>query len=189
MDLRIRKAPFGPTGKMLFSLMVAEVIAIWIITLFAVYSLPSVVPTHFSLNGTPDAYGASSMYLLVGTLMSIAPLILLIVCYFRYTLINEYPYLVNMPIFFAKINRIKENRRSYWINKYFEIYLAVGAYISVILLLMVVILFLGASSDFLTGMSVMIVLILSIIIVIGAWLLVLRNISHGMDAEIRGKRK
>lgn len=185
----IQKIPYAGRGRSLFALMIAEFIAIWIVILFAVHTLPSVVPTHFNLNGMPDAYGSSSTYLLVGGLLSIAPLIIMLVAYYRFTLINDYPYLVNMPYFYSKIQRMKPNRQSYWINRYFEIYLALGAYISAVLFVLVVMLYSASMSNFFSGLGLVLAMMLALVGVIILWLWILRSMSKEMDAELGRKRK
>jgi hypothetical protein len=52
--------------------------------------------------------------------MLIAPVILLLIFKYRYTLINKYPFLINIPAFYMKVARLPPEDRGYWVEKYFE---------------------------------------------------------------------
>ncbi len=135
----IRPEPFGKEGKNWILMSLIIVILMWAVSLYAYFTLPDIIPTHFGLKGKPDAYGSKTIFLILPVLFNLAPAIILIMVKFRFILINKYPYLINLPGFFVNIEKISEERRPYWFNKYFELILkfnlALSIYLFVLLLL------------------------------------------------------
>jgi len=121
--MQIQPAELTSRGKLLAKLNVLAVIFLWIYPLFFQSLLPETVPVHFNLEGKPDRQGSKEELLLIPLSLSIAPLIILLATKYRFTLINRYPYLVNLPSFYINIGKIKPERRSYWVNRYFELLL------------------------------------------------------------------
>lgn len=135
----IKPNPFNKEGKKWILMSLLIVILMWAISLYAYFTLPDIIPTHFGLKGKPDAYGSKTSFLIVPVLLSLAPVIILVMVKFRFVLINKYPYLINLPGFFVHIEKIPEDRRSYWFNRYFELILkfnfALTIYLFVLLLM------------------------------------------------------
>jgi len=186
-SIQIKKQPFERHATVMFYLILSELISIWIVTIAATYMLNGLVPTHFNLNGLPDAYGPSSNFLIIGITFSIAPIIVMLIVFFRFELVNKYPYLINMPAFYSNIRDIKPSRRSYWVNKYFEIMLAVGVYITGILLILAMGIYLGTKTGQLNSLIIFGPIALIIVVVVGL-LFALRNIYRRMQAEIKQKK-
>jgi uncharacterized membrane protein len=134
MKLTVSPTPFDPLGRAFVALIVVFLLLIWMTGLYAYTALPDRIPTHFDLSGKPDAFGNRLTFLLLPVAFSVAPLIILLVVRFRFTLVNRFPYLINLPAFFAQIGQLPEERRSYWLNKYFEFVAAVGVAVSAFLL-------------------------------------------------------
>lgn len=109
--------------------------AIWGVSIYGYYTLPEKVPTHFGFSGKPDSFGTKDTFLYLPTAFSLAPLIFLLVIRYRFTLINKYPYLINLPAFFSILESPSESR-AYWLNRYFELVLMLGAALVVFLLVM-----------------------------------------------------
>jgi uncharacterized membrane protein len=63
------------------------VAALWMITLFAFYHLPKIIPTHFNSKGQVDDYGNKLSILIL-------PIIATVI-YLGLTLLNKYPHLFN----------------------------------------------------------------------------------------------
>lgn len=156
---------------------------IWLVSIYAYFDLPAEVPTHFGFTGRPTSYGNKATFLLLPILFSIAPVIFLLIIRFRFTLINKYPYLVNLPAFFTNINKIEENRRSFWINKYFELTAAVGTGITFFLLYLVLMIYKGSLDGCLPSWFVITVFLLPAAILV-PFLFALRSLSKRMKAEI-----
>jgi len=110
MKTMIPPTPFDKKGKTFTLVLVLTLAAIWLVSIYAYFDLPAEVPTHFGFTGRPTSYGNKATFLLLPFLFSIAPVIFLLIIRFRFTLINKYPYLVNLPAFFTNINKIEENR-------------------------------------------------------------------------------
>ncbi len=120
---------------------------IWATGLYAYMSIKGVIPTHFGPSGQPDAYGSSEVFLIVTPLISIAPVAIILVARYRFTLVNKYPYLVNLPAFYAYITRVPFERRGYWINRYFEAMLAIGAFLTLYFNLLLLEIYLGTVQE------------------------------------------
>jgi uncharacterized membrane protein len=156
---------------------------IWMTGIYAYSALPDRIPTHFDISGKPDAFGNRVTFLLLPIAFSLAPLIILLIIRFRFTLVNRFPYLVNLPAFFTQIGRLPEDRQTYWLNKYFEFVAAVGVAVSAFLLA----LFLGIYSGTLEGempwwFTAMTVAIPIIFVV--AFIIALRAMSLRLQDEI-----
>ena len=117
-------------------LILLGLLSIWIFTSYAYIILPNIIPTHFEMNGKPNEYGNKSSLFILALALSIGPIIFLLVTKYRFTLINKYPYLLNLPAFFVYLTKLKNKKRSIWFNKYFEILLCFGAALTFSLLLM-----------------------------------------------------
>ena len=104
----------------------------WSLGLYAYLSLKGLIPLHFGLSGRPDRFGSGIEFLIITPLLTIAPVIILGTTRYRFTLVNKYPYLINLPAFFAYIFGTPFERRGYWVNKYIEAVLAVGVCVSLL---------------------------------------------------------
>jgi uncharacterized membrane protein YhdT len=129
----IRPTSLSKHGRILIGILLFFFALIWAVGLYAYFTLPERVPTHFGFSGKPDSFGTKSIFLLLPLAFSIAPLIFLVVIKYRFTLINRYPYLINLPAFFA-IFELPSERRGYWLNRYFELVLVLGVALVVFLL-------------------------------------------------------
>ncbi len=131
----IKPTPLSTRGRVLIGVMVLFFVMIWGVSLYAYYTLPERVPTHFGFSGKPDSIGTKDTFLFLPFAFSLAPLIFLLVVRYRYTLINRYPFLVNLPVFFA-ILELPSEKRAYWLNRYFELVLMLGVALVIFLLVM-----------------------------------------------------
>ncbi len=131
----------------LILIIIAGLAAIWGIAVYGFFTLPNTIPTHFGLNGQPNAYGSGSALLLIAAVLSIAPIIIILTVVFRYTLITKYPYLINLPAFYYNINKIHYAKRGVWINKYFKVVLVVGVIVVLITLLIILGVYTSALAD------------------------------------------
>jgi uncharacterized membrane protein len=147
MNNQINSEPLSRTGKILVALTILGLVAIWIFAIYAYLTLPKEVPVHFGFKGEPTRYGSKSAFLIVPVAFSIAPVIFLLLTKFRFTLINRYPYLINLPAFFTNISKIPEKKRGFWVNKYFEAVLCLGAVLTFSLFIMELGIYLGKISS------------------------------------------
>ncbi len=122
-----KKLPFGEKGKAMQMFLLTEILIILAVGVVGYFKFPIFIPVHY-VNGVPSAYGQSWFFPLTAIILSIAPILVLIAVRLRYTLLNKYPYFINMPAFYySELSRLKREKRSYWVNKYFELVLGVGA--------------------------------------------------------------
>ncbi len=130
-----KKLEFGNKGKALETFLLTEILIILIVGIIGYFRFPVYIPVHY-FNGIPNAYGQSIFFPLTAVILSIAPIIVLLISRFRYKLLNKYPYFINMPAFYySEISRFKREKRSYWVNKYFELVLGIGASIGGLMLI------------------------------------------------------
>ncbi|MGC8479708.1 MAG: hypothetical protein ACP5M9_03510 [Candidatus Micrarchaeia archaeon] len=130
-----KKLPFGQKGKALESFLLTEILIILVVGIIGYYRFPIYIPVHY-FNGIPNAYGQSIFFPLTALILSIPPLIVFLISRYRYTLLNKYPYFINMPAFYySEITRFKRDKKSIWVNKYFEVVLGVGTSIGAMMLI------------------------------------------------------
>jgi hypothetical protein len=130
-----KRLEFGSKGKALETFLLTEILIILVVGIVGYFRFPVYIPVHY-FNGIPNAYGQSIFFPLTAVILSIAPIIVLLISKFRYTLLNKYPYFINMPVFYySEISRFKREKRSYWVNKYFELVLGIGASIGGLMLI------------------------------------------------------
>ncbi|MGC8479615.1 MAG: DUF1648 domain-containing protein [Candidatus Micrarchaeia archaeon] len=99
-------------------------------------ALPNTVAIHYGLNGQPNAYGPKAALLIPTTLLILITFLFILILRFRYTLIEKYPYLINLPSFVYKIGFEKNKKvKSELINKVFTVYTLSILYISILNLL------------------------------------------------------
>lgn len=183
MKLAVPPAPFGPLGRTFVTLNILALVLIWIASLFAFTTLPERVPTHFGISGQPDAFGSKTTFLILPLAFSIAPVILLLVIRYRFALVNRFPYLVNLPAFFSQIGQLPEERRSYWLNKYFEFIAAVGVAISAFLFALLLGIYAGTLQGEMPWWFMVITIAIPLILIVSI-VIALRAMSIRMQDEI-----
>jgi len=144
MALAPKAMPFRFIGKLLLSLNLIGIGLMWSIGIYAFITLEGLVPTSFNIEGEPREYTSSNIFLIILPIMSLAPIIVVLITLNRYSLLNKYPYLINLPAFYSNIFKISVEKRSYWINRYFEIILAVSAVLSLFMGLLLWGIYLGS---------------------------------------------
>ena len=143
---KINPEPLSSKGKIAMALIILILIAMWAFAIYAYFTLPQEVPGHFGFGGEPTRYDNKSTFFIIPAAFSIAPIIFLLVAKYRFTLINEYPYLINLPAFFTNITKIPEERRGFWVNRYFEVFLNLGVVLTFSLFVMELGIYIGDTS-------------------------------------------
>ncbi|AGK60695.1 hypothetical protein Asulf_00677 [Archaeoglobus sulfaticallidus PM70-1] len=128
--------PLSFKGRIMALSLLMLLITMWVLGIHAYLTLPDMVPTHFDAQGRPTSYGKKEVYLILPLAFSPLPAIFLVITRYRFTLINKYPYLINLPAFFANIHRIPSEQRGLWVNRYFDALLALGVTLSAYMLLL-----------------------------------------------------
>lgn len=136
MYYQVEPQPLSRTGKYLTAFILCGLLAMWGLAIYAYGNLPEKIPAHFGFNGEPTRYDSKISFLILPAAFSIAPIILLLLTWFRFTLFNKYPYLLNLPAFYANISKISEAKRAFWINRYFEVMLFLGAILTLSLFIL-----------------------------------------------------
>ena len=125
------------------------ILFLWFLGIYAYVSLEGLIPYNFDLSGQPTEYGSSEIFLIVTPFMTLAQTIILIVSKYRFTLLNKYPYLINLPAFYTYIMEIPFQKRGYWVNRYFEVVLALGVVLSLLMSLIFFGIYIGAIEEIL----------------------------------------
>lgn len=185
MNEPIIPQPFSPKGKILIWAITFEFLALWIISLYAYTTLPEEIVTHFGASGKPTSYGDKSTFLILPFAFSIAPAIFLIITGFRFTLINKYPYLINLPAFYINIYKLPQDKRSAWVNNYFELILALGVAISLWLLFLLVGIYQGTLEGQLPAWFTPVAITLPILLLV-PFFYALSRLSRKMKTELDG---
>ena len=156
--------PFSGIGRILFALNIIGLIALVAIGFYGYFVFEGQIPTHFDFAGNPDAYGSSTIFLIMMPTLAIAPILIILVTQYRYTFINKYPYLINLPAFYTYIPKIPFEKRGYWVNKYFEAVLAIGVFTTVEMILIMWVVYIGTIEEVLPNWFIPVILIMSFII-------------------------
>ncbi len=81
------------------ALLIASIAAVWIVSLSLHAALPSKIPLHFDLSGTPDRWGAPTFanWFLLPILATVIPCFLIGIGSLTNTLLDRCPSIVNVP--------------------------------------------------------------------------------------------
>ncbi len=175
--------PLSGKGRALLILNLVGLAFVWAIGFYAYLTLRGVIPTHFGASGRPDAYGSSDVFLIILPLISIAPLAIMLTARYRFTLVNKYPYLINLPAFYAYIMQVPFERRAYWVNRYFEAMLAIGAFLTLYFNLLLLGIYVGTIQEALPSWFLPTVLLMTPLLV-GALFYYFYRLSNQMKKEM-----
>ncbi len=178
----IQPMPLGSRGKMLTALMLLGTVALWALALFFYFGLPEKVPVHFGLEGKPTRYGSKLVTLLLPAALSLGPLIFLLVTKYRFALMNRYPHLLNLPAFFLDLGRISEERRAFWVNRYFEAVLGLGVGLTAALLFLEYGILFGTTAGQVPAWVLPFVLLLPVALIV-PFLMYLSRLKRELGAE------
>ncbi len=187
--VKYKRVPFDILGKSLFSFLFAELMSIWIVAIFTLFFLPTIIPSNFNWSGIATASGYSITIIITALLFSIVPAVILIVSFFRYKLLNYYRYLLTAPIFYSNLKGVASSRRGYWINQYFKMLLTAGVYFSCILLVVLLEVYAAAEKNSINGAFVIVIPVVSIVLVAVLMLLLVKSMYKEMEKEIKSKRR
>jgi uncharacterized membrane protein len=183
MKLTVAPAPLDSLGRACVVIVAVFLLLIWVIGIFAYKTMPDRIPTHFDFSGNPDAFGNRLTFLLLPVAFSLAPVIILLIVRFRFTLVNRFPYLVSLPAFFSQIGQLPEERRSYWLNKYFGFVAAVGVAVSAFLLALFLGIYAGTLEGSMPWWFTVITVAIPIILIV-SFIIALRAMSLRLQDEI-----
>jgi hypothetical protein len=180
----IPTTPLHTRGKVYVGLSLLGIAALWLLALAYILELPEIAPLHFGFSGEPTRFGPKWVLWLLPAAFSIAPVIILLITRYRFRLINDHPYLVNLPAFFVvNLPKLPPARRSWWVNRYFEVNLALGAVITWILVLMEWSILAGTAAGELAGWFIWFSVFALVIPIVG-FIFYLRRLGQQMAAEV-----
>ncbi|RLI83578.1 hypothetical protein DRP04_01090 [Archaeoglobales archaeon] len=123
-------------GKLLAAANLLLIVLMFSIAAYYHSILPEKVPTHFGIEGKPNAYGSKDSLLVLPFAFSLAQVIILVVVKLRFTLVNKYPFMINLPAFYANLTKLPVDKRGRWVNRYFEALLqfslGIGIYLAIL---------------------------------------------------------
>ena len=159
------KTPLSRIGRILFGLNIIGLVVIFALGLYGYLIFEGTIPTHYDFAGNPDAYGSSQIFLIMIPTLSTAPVIIMLISYYRFTLINKHPYLINLPAFYAYIPKIAFEKRGYWVNKYFEAVLALGVFTTVEMIVILWGIYIASIEEVLPNWFLPVILLMSFIMI------------------------
>ncbi len=123
MGLEIERESLRFRGKASIAMGIALLALSWAVATYYYRILPDTVPTHYDLYGRPNGWGSKASLLLAPAILTGVGIALLAVIKYRYTMIERYPYLVNMPAFMILVSsdRLTPTERSSIVNMVFEV--------------------------------------------------------------------
>jgi len=133
-QLQIPKTPFGRGGRVLQLFLIAEILLVLAINLYAYLTLSPVVPLHYEFNGQTRSSAPSYVFLLFAALLNIPQVIFLLLSLLRNPLASSPLGTINFPRFYSRLPKINYERRGYWVNRYFEPVMAFGNVVGVMMI-------------------------------------------------------
>lgn len=123
VGLEIERESLRFRGKASIAMGIALLALSWVVATYYYRILPDTVPTHYDLYGRPNGWGSKASLLLAPAILTGVGIALLAVIKYRYTMIERYPYLVNMPAFMILVSsdRLTPTERSSIVNMVFEV--------------------------------------------------------------------
>ncbi|MCX7929472.1 MAG: DUF1648 domain-containing protein [Chlorobi bacterium] len=176
--------PWGRAGRVLRTILLGEIVVLWIVGAWCYVDLPPIVPLHFNARGEPTDWGDKVFLLVIPAAMSIGPAIIFLVAQCRFWLLKHVPYLVNLPAVFLHTSELPPERRSEWVNRYFELLLGMGVALGAYLLVLELVMCQSMSSGTLTPWSITLIVAMPLVIV-GVFLMQLRTLTRRMVAELQ----
>ncbi len=97
------RPPYSRAEVIFTTLTYLSLVALIGVTTYSLVSLPTIIPTHFGFDGTPNAYGSKyTLLLLPGILIVITGL---------FALLSRYPWMFNYPVTITAENAERQYRR------------------------------------------------------------------------------
>ena len=91
-----------------------------------------------------------------------------------------------LPVFFVEIGKIREDRRGWWINRYFELLLGVGVALTYLLLALEAAILYGTTKGRMPAWFLPVVLTTPLWLIV-PFLVHLKRLERHMRAEIKGE--
>lgn len=136
MDEFIVSKPLSRRGKNLVFLLILAVLGIWVLWIHFYQTFPDLISTQFTWKGIPSNTGIKIAFASFPILSSIGPIFILLIIKYRFSLINQKSRIVNFSALSNMLNKLPHERRSDWVNRYFEGILGLVAFLTLYILVM-----------------------------------------------------
>lgn len=118
-----KRYPLEGTARALIVVAVLLTLTVWAMVGYYYQSLPGTIPTHYGLNGQPDAYGSKTVVLIEPVVLTLLVAGFMVALRFRYTLLFNYPWAVRLPAFvWGLMDGRNAERQGRLLNKVFTVY-------------------------------------------------------------------
>ncbi len=184
MNFSVKPTPFSKGAKLVLVAIAVVLCLMWAIGFYYNVTLPDRVPTHFGIGGKPDAYGSKGSLLILPLAFSLAPVIILLVVLFRFTLVNRFPFLVNLPAFYLNLGKMAEEQRGLWVNRYFALVAVLGLALTLFFCFLMLVILNGTIRGELEGWFVPSVMLFPLVI-IALFVYALYRMSKTMHSEMQ----
>ncbi|MCW6159600.1 MAG: DUF1648 domain-containing protein [Candidatus Micrarchaeales archaeon] len=180
-QLKIKRYPLSSTARAIILLAALINVVTWLAIVYYYPALPNTIPTHFNASGTPTSYGDKIVLLIVPAVLSAIIIIILLVLRYRYTLLERYPYLLNLPAFTYR-HGLEKNSATHGIviNRVFTVHTLSALYISILCAVIVYALF-SLSSHVLSLLLPAILIV--VVVLVATVLLVYRSIYRSFAVK------
>jgi uncharacterized membrane protein len=122
----------GAAKALILSAFIINLLALFVVAYYYP-SLPNVTPTHYGINGAPNSYGNKSSLLIIPGIFIALFVFLVLILRFRYTLLEKYPYLLNLPSFVYVLGtKTSPSVQGEVINRVFSVFSLSVLYVSLL---------------------------------------------------------
>jgi len=90
----------SPAAKKIETWSIGLLLALWIVSVICIFSLPNIVPTHFNLSGQVDGCGSKEWFLLLPCITTIL--------FIGLKVLGRYPHKYNYLVTITEKNALKE---------------------------------------------------------------------------------
>lgn len=141
-SMKVKHYPLTQAARIIILLAaVLDLIAMLYIA-YVYPTLPQTIPTHYGPNGAPTTYGSKSVLLIAPVIVLIISFLFLVIMRFRYTMLEKYPYLLNLPSFVYRLGMEKnQNVQGQILSQVFTVYSIVLLYLAILNLVITTALF------------------------------------------------
>jgi len=135
-QIKVPNTPFTRTSRVLQLALLAEILAVLFVNLYAYFTLPSIVPLQYELNGRTFATAPKSIFLLFAVVFNISQVVFLSLSVFQYPVVRRQMNSPSYPPFRTYLSKVSYEMRGYWINRYFSPIMAIGVVVGLLMIVL-----------------------------------------------------
>ncbi len=166
----VKHYPLSVWAKRMIGIaLIANLLSI-LVVLYYYPNLPGTVATHYNISGAANAYGSKLNLMVVPGIFIAMYILFLLIIRYRYTLLEKYPYLINLPSFVYRLGMEKNPTvQGQIINRVFTVYSVSVLFISLLNIVITTYIFMQADTGqpgvfLLPGIIVIIVLFVATVL-------------------------